>query len=277
MRPAEVVRRGEAYLERHGVASPRVEAEQLMRHVLGVSRAELYARARGLTAQEARAYGRALCRRCTGAPLQQVVGTVGFRGLTLEVRPGVFVPRPETEVTVELALEAIAGTSTPRVVDVGTGSGAIALAIAHERPDARVWAVDLAPEAVALAEANAHRLGLPVTVLGGDLLDPLPEGVRGRVHLVVANPPYVPAERADDLPPEVRADPPSALFGDPDTAGRVFTAAAGVLRSGGAAVVEIEESTADDVIARARRAGFGDLVVRRDLAGRDRVVAGRWP
>jgi release factor glutamine methyltransferase len=277
MRPAEVVRRGEAYLRRHGVAPARAEAEQLMRHVLGVSRAEIFTRERGLSSQEARAYGRALCRRCAGEPLQHVTASVGFRGLTLDVRPGVFVPRPETEVTVEVALESIGPTAAPTVVDVGTGSGAIALAIARERPDARVWAIDLAPEAVALARANAHRLGLSVGMLQGNLLEPLPVRERGRVDLVVANPPYVPPERAAELPSEVRFDPPLALFGDPDTAGRICGAAAEVLRPGGWVVIEIEESTAAAVIDRARGVGFVDVSVRRDLAGRDRVVQGRRP
>lgn len=277
MRPADVARRGEAYLQRHGVASARAEAEALMAHVLGIGRAQVYARDEGLSSAEARSYGRALCRRCTGTPLQHVTGSVGFRRMVLEVRPGVFVPRPETEVTVDVALEAIAVVEHPRVVDVGTGSGAIALAIAHERPDATVWATDRSPEAVALASDNAGRLGIRVTVAEGDLLDPVPPDERGRIDLVVSNPPYVPAARADRLPLEVRAEPALALFGDVGTARRILEAAAGVLRPNGAAVVEIEEGTATDVERAAREAGYVRTAVTRDLAGRDRVVSGRRP
>ena len=218
MRPAEVVRRGAGYLERHGIEAPRVNAEALMMRVLDVDRAGLYAREQGLGSAEARAYGRALCLRCTGTPLQHLTGEQGFRHLVLTVRPGVFVPRPETEVLVDVALELLGGIETPCVVDLCTGSGAVALAIADERPGTRVTATDRSEVAVDLARENAERLGLAVDVRAGDLFEPVPVAFLSEVDLVVANPPYLSVEMADDLPPEVRADPPEALFGGPEGA-----------------------------------------------------------
>jgi release factor glutamine methyltransferase len=274
--PVQVVRRAAEYLERHGVESPVPTAERLLSHVLGTDRAGMYAR-EGLTSREAKLFGRALCRRCTGEPLQHVTGEQGFRRLSIGVRPGVFVPRPETEVLVQVVLDGVAEHESPVVVDVCTGSGAVALAIKDERPDATVIAVDLSPEAVALTRENAEALGLPMTVLEGDLLDPLPPDLRGEVDTVVCNPPYVAREARDSLPPDVRAEPELAVFGGLDLYERLFAQAMASLRPGGIVAVEIEESTAESVSKAAGREGFEDLSVRPDLAGRDRVVCGRRP
>jgi len=277
MRPAEVVRRGSRYLERHGVEAPDVSAEALMMQVLDVDRPALYAREQGLSPAEARAYGRALCLRCIGTPLQHLTGEQGFRHLVLTVRPGVFIPRPETEVLVDVALELLAGAASPCVVDLCTGSGAVALAIADERPGARVIATDVSQAAVALARENAERLGLAVDVRAGDLFEPLSKECRGQVDLVVANPPYLSIEHAPDLPPEVRADPPQALFGELEVTSRLLTEAIAWLRPGGALAIECDERAAAAVAAAARDAGFEEVLVRRDLNGRDRVVGARRP
>jgi release factor glutamine methyltransferase len=274
--PAQVVRRAAEYLERHGVESPVPTAERLLSHVLGTDRAGLYAR-EGLTSQEAKLFGRALCRRCSGEPLQHVTGEQGFRRLSVGVRPGVFVPRPETEVLVQVVLDGVAELEWPVVVDVCTGSGAVALALKDERPDATVLATDLSREAVALARENAEALGLPVTILEGDLLDPLPQDLRGEVDAVVCNPPYVSRESRDSLPPDVRAEPELAVFGGLDLYERLFADAMACLRPGGIVAVEIEESTAESVSKAAHEGGFEELSVRPDLAGRDRVVCGRRP
>jgi release factor glutamine methyltransferase len=276
VRPAQVVQRAAEYLERHGEDSPVPTAERLLSHVLGTDRTEIYAR-EGLTSQEAKLFGRALCRRCAGEPLQHVTGEQGFRRLRIGVRPGVFVPRPETEVLVQVILDATATVESPVVVDVCTGSGAVALAIKDERPDATVFAIDLSPEAVALARENAEGLGLEMTVLEGSLLDPLPPDLHGQVDVVACNPPYVAPEQRDSLPPDVRAEPELAVFGGIDVYERLFAQAIGCLRPKGLIAAEIEESTAASVSEAAERAGFGDLSVRRDLAGRDRVVCGRRP
>ena len=276
MRPSVVLRRATDYLERHGVESPRATAERLLIHVLGTDRAGLYARADGLDAREARMFGRALCQRCAGMPLQHLTGEQAFRRIVLEVRPGVFVPRPETEVLVEHALGSLAGSEAPVVVDIGTGTGAIALALKDERPDARVFAIDRSPEAVELARANAARLGLGVTVLEGDLLEPLPEDLRGWVDLVVSNPPYVRPEEYADLPAEVKADPLLALLGGVEVYERLGAEALRWLRDGGTLAVEIGAEDGEEIVAMLSPA-FMDVRVERDLAGRHRVVVAHRP
>jgi release factor glutamine methyltransferase len=276
VRPAEVLRRASAYLDRHGVQSPDATAEILLMHVLGTDRAALYARSAGLDTHEARMFGRAICQRCAGTPVQHLTGDEQFRGITLEVRPGVFVPRPETELLVEHALSEVGDREDPVVVDVGTGTGAIALAVKDERPDATVFATDLSAEAVELARANAARLGLAVTVLEGDLLEPLPVDLRGWVDVVVSNPPYVPAEDLEDLPAEVRADPLLALVGGIDVYERLGTQASRWLRAGGVLAVEIDARLGDPVV-RALSTAFAGVRVERDLTGRDRVVLARAP
>ncbi len=276
MRPAEVVARAADYLERHDVASPRETAEALMMLVLRTDRAGLYSRADGLDAREARMFGRALCQRCAGTPLQHLTGEQAFRRISLEVKPGVFIPRPETEILVEAALERLGPLEDPVVVDVGTGTGAIGLSIKDERPGARVFATDTSPEAVELARANATRLGLGVTVMEGDLLEPLPAELRGWVDLVVSNPPYVSPQEYLDLPIEVRADPETALVGGVEVYRALAEDAARWLRDGGVLAVEIGASQADDV-RDALGDGYADVEVRPDLAGRDRVVVARRP
>lgn len=276
VRPSEVLGRATRYLERHGVQSPEATAEVLLMHVLETDRAGLYTRERGLDAPEARMFGRAICQRCAGVPVQHLTGRQGFRRIVVEVRPGVFVPRPETELLVEHALSALGDGSAPVIVDAGTGTGAIALSIKDERPDASVFATDLSPEAVELARANAKRLALEVSVLEGDLLSPLPDDLRGRVALVVSNPPYLSEAELDDLPPEVRVDPPLALVGDLEPYRRLAADAPGWLREDGVLAVEIDERRGGDVVRVLDRA-FADVRVEPDLAGRDRVVVARGP
>jgi release factor glutamine methyltransferase len=277
MRPGAVVRRGADYLARHDVESPLPAAERLMMHVLGTDRAGIYRRSADLTTAEAKAFGRLLCRRCTGTPIQHLTGTQGFRRLLLTVRPGVFVPRPETETLVEAALETIVEATDPVVVDVGTGAGAVALAIKDERSDARVIGVDFSPDAVGLARENAARLGLAIEVLEGDLLAPVPADLIGAVDLIVSNPPYVMPESAASLPADVLADPPAALFGGPHVYVRLFCDARAWMRPGGSVVVEVDDSHGGAVAAIAVGAGFVDARVKRDLSGRDRVVIARHP
>ena len=270
-RPSEALARAERYLERHGVASARASAEVLLADVLRTDRAGLFTRDAPLTADERRAFGRSLCARCAGTPLQHLTGEQSFRRIVLAVRPGVFVPRPETEVLVGIALRELADVTAPLVVDVGTGSGAIALAVADERSDARVLATDVSPAAVALARENAARLGLAVEVLEGDLLAPLPPDLVGRVDLVASNPPYVRPEEMDGLPRDVLADPASALLAGPDLLARLADAARAVLRPGGVLVVEIGETQGEEARATLG-ARFERVSVERDLAGRDRVA-----
>jgi release factor glutamine methyltransferase len=274
MRPSEVIRRSAEYLERHGVESPREEAEAILMNLLGTSRASLYSRAEGLDLPTARRYGRALCRRCTGVPLQYLTGEQPFADLTLRVEPGVFVPRPETEGLAIAALGLLEGRPRPVVVDVGTGAGAIALFVKQHRADARVLATDLSADAVRLARSNSSRLGLDVDAREGNLLDPLPDGLRGEIDLIVSNPPYVTVEEYESLPVEVKAEPYAALVGGTDVHRHLVEAAGGWLRPGGWLVVEIGADQGGEV-----RSLFEwrltDVSVHTDLAGRDRVVQGR--
>jgi release factor glutamine methyltransferase len=275
MRPAEVVRRGAGYLERHEVDQPLATAEALLASILGTDRTGLYLRDEGLSTAEAKRFGRVLCHRCTGTPVQHLTGEQGFRRLALSVRPGVFIPRPETEVVVDAALAAIAELESPLVVDVGTGTGAIALSIALEHPGARVIATDASPEAVALAREHAERLGLMVDVREGDLLGPVADEIGGAVDLVVSNPPYVEPSELEGLPPEVRADPAAALVGGVGVYERLFAQVAACLSPGGAVVVEIGDDQGRAVAGAMRAAGFDHVRVGQDLNGRDRFVEGR--
>jgi release factor glutamine methyltransferase len=274
VRPSRVVERAADYLGRRGVESPRETAEALLQYFLETDRAGLYARAEGLDTRTAKLFGRALCQRCHGVPLQYLTGEQQFLGLVLGVAPGVFVPRPETEVLVEHALELIEGREAPIVADVGTGTGAVALAIKHLRPDATVFATDTSEDAVAVAQANASRHALDLTVLQGDLLSPLPADRRGLFDLVASNPPYVTREEFDSLPEEVRAEPYEALVGGTDLHRRLAEDSPGWLRPGGWLVVEI--GAAQGQVARTLLEGrFRDVEVLPDMAGRDRVVRGR--
>ena len=255
--------------------SPTNTAELLLSNVLGADRTDLYRMREGLTTAQAKLFGRALCRRCSGTPVQHITGEAGFRRLVLRVEPGVFVPRPETEILVEVALGSIGGTEV--VVDVGTGTGAVALAIKDERPQSRIFATDISSEAVLLARDNAVRLKLDIEVFQGALFAPLPLQLRGAVDVVVSNPPYVAPESAGSLPSEVLADPPSALFGGIAMYRDLFGAAFDWLRPGGVVVVEIDEDRSLQVLEEAEAAGFVATEVHLDLSGRERVVRAGKP
>jgi release factor glutamine methyltransferase len=274
MRPSLVVDRAADYLERHGVESPRETAEALLMYFLGTDRAGLYARADGLDTRTAKLFGRALCQRCHGVPLQYLTGEQQFLDLVLGVAPGVFVPRPETEVLVERALEVLDGADAPVIVDMGTGTGAVALAMKRRRPDAILYATEVSSDAVAVARANASRHALDVQVLEGDLFAPLPPDLRARIDLVVSNPPYVTEEEYEDLPQEVKAEPYEALVGGVDVLRRLAEESATWLSPGGWLVVEIGAAQGDEV-ASLLGDRFEVVEILPDLAGRDRVARGR--
>jgi release factor glutamine methyltransferase len=203
-----------------------------------------------------------------------VLGEWGFRRLTLAVDSRVLVPRPETEVVTERALALLHGVEAPRVLDVGTGSGAIALSIADERPGALVTGIDASEDALAVAWENARRTGLRVSLQRADLFEGLPAGPW---DLVVSNPPYVGPDEIETLQPEVREwEPRSALVGEGATEA-VATTARDVLEEHGALVLETAAARVDRVAALLRELGYEDVVVTRDLAGRPRVVEGRRP
>jgi release factor glutamine methyltransferase len=241
----------------------------LLAAAMGVDRAVIVADpGRGLEPAQARAFQDAARRRTQREPVAYILGRKGFRRIELDVDSRVLIPRPETEHVVEAALALPAGA---RVVDVGTGSGAIALALADERPDLRVVATDASAAALAVARANAARLGLHVEFVEGDLLG----AVEGPVDAVVSNPPYVCA--GEQLPPEIaRYEPAAALDGGEDGLDVLRRLAPAAAAAGAAfAAFEVGAGQASDVAGLLRAAGFSTVDTIRDLAGIERVVVGR--
>jgi release factor glutamine methyltransferase len=258
----EALRLAERDLAAAGVDTPRVDAELILAHVLGTSRSGVYAQADAVVPDTWQVL---LGRRVAREPLAYVLGEWGFRRLVLKTDARALVPRPETEIVVERALDLLRGMSGPRVLDVGTGTGAIALAIADEHPGARVTAVDSSQDAVALARENAQRLGLDVEVRLGDFAAAA-EGW----ELVVSNPPYVTPEEWDTLQSEVREwEPRGALVGVGLHQELARLARTRLL------VVETGRCQADDVAAALTSFGYEDVRVTPDLAGIPRVVEGR--
>ena len=269
----EVLRRSTDHLAEKGSETPRLDAELLLAHVLGVARIDLYLDLeRPLAASELDAARALVSRRAAREPVQYVIGEWGFRRLTLRVDRRALIPRPETETVVERSQALLAGRDAPRVLDVGTGSGAIALAIADEHPGARVTGIDVSGDALALARENAVQTGLDIELLERDVFQGLPEGPW---ELVVSNPPYVdPGDRAT-LQPEVRDwEPDTALFGR-DVTATVAAAAVDVLIDGGALVLEVGDGQAQATAALLASLGYAEVRTTPDLAGRDRVVEGR--
>jgi release factor glutamine methyltransferase len=266
------LRDGAARLQELGVESPRVDAELLLAHVLGTTRSGLRADGRReLDPEQHATFAALLARRATREPLAYVLGDWGFRRLALKVDRRVLVPRPETEIVVERCLARLAGLDAPRVLDVGTGSGAIALAIADEHRGARVTGMDASADALEVARENAARTGLDVELVEGDLFAGLPAGMW---HLVVSNPPYVLPADIETLEPEVRDwEPRAALVGEGATEAVAENARA-VLRPGGALVLEVADGSAERIAKLLGDLGYVDITTTRDLAGRERVLEG---
>jgi release factor glutamine methyltransferase len=275
MIPLEAVRDVARELDAAGVPSPRVDAEYIVGYVLGLSRSELYSSAADLTEPEASRLRVLVARRSEREPLAYVLGEWGFRRLTLSVDRRALVPRPETEIVVERCLALLREIEQPSVLDVGVGSGAIALALVDEHPGARVIAVDRSQEALALARVNIEQLRADgrVELVHGDLLGE----VRGPFDLVVSNPPYVLPDEFDLLQPEVRLyEPRDALVGD-GVGEEIARRARDVLGPGGWIVLESADARAAALAAALSALGYEDVTTTRDLAGRPRVVEARRP
>jgi release factor glutamine methyltransferase len=277
MTAAALLEDAAAALAAAGVSSPEWDAERLLRHVLGWDRATLVASpGRPVPRPDAERFRALVARRAAREPLQYILGTQAFWKHDFLVTPAVLIPRPETELLVETSLELLKGVERPLVVDVGTGSGCIALSIAAERPDAEVHATEISKAALEVARENARRLGLEERVAfhHGDLLEPVAR-LAGRIDLVVSNPPYVdPAER-DTLAPEVRDHEPATALFTPDVKAypRLARGAREILRPGGSLVVEIGIGLQAAVNEACVGAGLCPTGEKRDLGGVVRVLA----
>jgi len=269
----EVLRLSTEHLAAKGSDTPRLDAERLLAKAIGLERIELYtAFDRPLTQPELAAARELVARRARREPLQYVLGEWGFRHLMLTVDRRALIPRPETEILVERALALVAGLERPRVLDVGTGSGAIALAIADEHPGAVVTGLDSSPEALALAAENVARTGLPVELASRDLFEGLPDGPW---DLIVSNPPYVEAADLPGLQPEVRDwEPHSALSAD-GAVEAVARGAVAVLAQGGALAIEVGAGQTGGTAGLFEELELSEVRVTRDLSGIERVVEGR--
>lgn len=272
------------YLERKDDENPRLSAQWLMSAATGLSRVEIYTNYdRPLNADERAVLREGVKRRGADEPLQYVTGEMGFRHLVLRCEPGVLIPRPETEVLVEAVLPhldaCIEARGRAHVLEVGTGTGCIALSIAWERPEADVVATDVSPAAVALARRNAAALSLEerVQVIECDLVAGVDPGQAGTFDLLVSNPPYIPTDELSELPDEVAGfEPRLALDGGPDGLDvfrRLLDAAVGekgMLAPGGMLACELHETTLEAAADLARAAGLTDVRIVKDLAGRQR-------
>jgi len=276
---ADAVREATERLTEAGVPSPRVDAELLADHLLGVGLGRLRAMMLG-DASAPEGYAELVAERATRIPLQHITGVAHFRYLQLAVGPGVFIPRPETESVVQLVIDRLralerAGVVRPKVVDLGTGSGAIAGSIAHEVPEAEVFAVEFSEFAHAWAAKNLRPLG--VTLLLGDLRNALPE-LNGTFDVVVSNPPYIPAEAIPNEPEVALHDPPEALYGGGADGMELPTAAAAsaarLLVPGGYFVMEHAEVQAGWISTMLKRTGrWTDVTTHFDLNGKERATS----
>jgi release factor glutamine methyltransferase len=267
-----------ARLAEAGIESARLEAELLLARACDdCARALLYAELdRELTPEQEGAFEANVSRRVQREPLAYILGEWGFRRLTLKTDRRALIPRPETEIVVERALEHIRDEADPHVLDVGTGTGAIALAIADEHEGAHVTAIDASPEALALAEENRQLTGVNgrVQLVERDLTAGLG---RSQFDLVVSNPPYVEPEDLPTLQPEVRDWEPHVALVASGATEAVARAATDALRPGGWLVLETAAGTGERIRDLLQDLGYELVTITPDLAGRDRVVEGKWP
>lgn len=275
----QILRDSEGYLAKHGVESARFEAEWLLATALELPRLNLYMQFdRPLGEKELAPLRGLLKRRASGEPLQYIMGSAQFMSVEIAVGPGVLVPRPETERLVELALARYDGTAA--ALDLCTGSGCIPLAIAAERPEARLTGVELSPEALAWAQKNSAALGMDgrVSWLRGDLFAPV---AGRRFGLITANPPYVREAEMRGLPRDVRDhEPPQALVAGADGLDlirRIVAQAPAHLEPGAWLLIEFGIDHADAVADLMRRAGLTEVAIASDYSQRPRIALGRQP
>jgi len=269
------------HFEKKGIDAPRLTAEILLAHVLGVDRVRLYVdHDRPLEADELATYRALITRRLANEPTQYLTGAKEFYGRKYKVDPRVLIPRPETELLVEAVLHALPKDAPSSAIDLCTGSGCIAISLAAERAQAEVVATDLSPDACALAKENAQRLEVAgrVTVLEGDLFAPVPRDARFQV--VVSNPPYIASAELPTLQAEVQKEPHLALDGGADglvLIRRVITLARERLHPGGLLAMEIGETQGEQVRGLLEAAGYTQVRIDQDLERRERLAFGTQP
>lgn len=272
----EVLQSTAGYFKKHEVESPRLNAEHLLAHVLKQKRIELYLEfERELAEAELAPLRELVRRRGQGEPLQHLLGTVEFDGRVFLCDKRALVPRPETEQLVEKIADCRLPNADCRILDVGTGSGVIALSLAGKFSEANVVATDVSDDALALARENAARLGLEVTFAKGDLL----EGIGGTFDLIVANLPYVATVDRGMLSREVLHDPETALFGGErgdEVVRRLIEAAPARLRPGGLLALELGLGQADDLAGLMAEKNYHDIKTEADYAGVTRFLFGRY-
>lgn len=267
-------------LQDRGVPEPAAAAEILLSELLGVKRGALALLATPMTEEQSCAYETWISRRVDREPVQRILGRAFFRNLVLDLGEETLIPRPDTESVVDAALEAVDRRGRPcRVLDVGTGTGAIAISIAQERPRCEVHATDISPGSLAVARRNAASAGVGVNFREADVASGL-EDLRDTLDVLVSNPPYIESGEIPELPVEVRRwDPRAALDGGPDGLGfyrRIFAETPPLLRSGADVVLEVGDGQAETVLRMGEKAGFGPLGERPDLTGTTRAVLLRW-
>ena len=277
----QAMRNATERLDLAGVLEPAASAEVLLSELLGIGRAEIALYDEPLTEEQAERYEAWISRRLKREPVQRILGYAYFRNLRLDLNEETMIPRPDTESVVDLALERIdrRGGSC-RVLDIGTGSGAIAISIARERPSCEVHATEISEAALEIARRNAGRNGTTVHFHQANLVSGL-EFLKNSVDLLVSNPPYVDEDGAGRrLAPEVREwDPPAALYSGTDELAffrRIFAEAQPLLRDGADVVLEVGDEQAGEVLELGSHAGFTPLESRPDLAGTPRAVLLRW-
>jgi release factor glutamine methyltransferase len=263
-----------------GVPEPQASAEVLLAELLGVRRGELALLEEPLTDEDAALYEAWISRRLNREPVQRILGYAYFRNLRLDLDEHTLIPRPDTESVVDAALEAVdrRGGSC-RVLDLGTGTGAISISIAQERPSCDVYATDHSEGALQVARRNAARAGVAVRFYRADLASGL-DSLAGSIDVLVSNPPYIRSTGIPKLAAEVRDwDPHAALDGGPDGLDfyrRIFVEAASLLASGAGVVLEVGDGQAEAVLELGRRAGYDPLRTYADLTGMPRAVVLRW-
>ena len=276
----QLVREAAERLGNSGVPEPVASAEVLLAELLGVRRSDLALREEPLTKEQAALFGTWISRRLQREPVQRILGYAYFRNLRLELDAYTLIPRPDTESVVDAALEAVDHRNgSCRVLDVGTGSGAIAISIAQERPFCDVHATDNSGGTLRIARRNATREGIPVRFHQVDLAPGL-DALEGEVDVLVSNPPYIRSADVLKLAPEVRDwDPRFALAGGSDGLDfyrRIFAEAGSLLTDEADVVLEVGDGQEEEVLELGRRAGYAPLGTHADLTGIPRAVLLRW-